>query len=76
MNYRTFSIRLPEEIAIKLDAEARQRFFKNRGRTQLLVEILSLRYLEEPSEPVSPRKSVTKTRPRPKKSVAKIPSEG
>ena len=73
MRYRTFSIRLPEELAIKLDAEARQRFFKHRGRTQLLVEILTSRYEDEQSKQVSRRKGVTKTRP--KKSVAKIPSE-
>lgn len=58
---------------MKLDAEARQRFFKNRGRTQLIVEILTSRYEDEPSKPASRRKGVTKTRP--KKSVAKIPSE-
>ena len=56
MRYRTFSIRLPEQLAIKLDAESRKRFFKKRGRTQLLVEILTSRYEDELSKLASRRK--------------------
>ena len=56
MRYRTFSIRLPEQLAIKLDAESRKRFFKKRGRTQLLVEILTSRYEDELSKQASRRK--------------------
>lgn len=47
MKYRTFTLRVPEEIAEILDVDARRRYFKNHARTQLIIEILRERYGEE-----------------------------
>lgn len=57
MTHRAFTIRLPEEIAKLLDEEARARYFKTSGRTQLLIEILLDRYREQLKDLTQPRRS-------------------
>jgi hypothetical protein len=64
MKYRTFTIRIPEEIARILDAEARRRYYKNHGRTQLMTEILLERYRDEMEQ--------VKKKPRRRSRTAKI----
>lgn len=65
MKYRTFSVRIPEEIARLLDADAQRRFFKNHARTQLITEILVERYREELKEfTAKSRRRVRRARPK------------
>lgn len=63
MTHRAFTIRLPEEIARLLDEEARDRYFKTSGRTQLLIEILLDRYREQLKDLKQPRRSRKRAEP-------------